>query len=119
MKIIKNFLRGFINKKIAIAISVSVVIIIITVVGVRFLSNDSKSTPAKVLEQKMILDSKNNAQNAALQNQMNNPSMGKNINLSGTTTVKSAAMLEQQCVICRSIIKSGTPSSCMKELKCK
>lgn len=119
MKIIKNVVNGFVSKKIII-VSALVTVVLLLGVGMAILFfNSSHRESTEGVQQNKMNDIKNNAKNAMFQNQMNNPSVNKNVSSTSVSIAKSAAALAAQCEICKSIIKSGAPSSCMKELKCK
>ena len=119
MKIIKNVVKGFVSKKIITVSSlVSVALLLGVVIAILFFSSSHRESTESIPQNKMN-DTKNNAKNAMFQNQMNNPAVNKNVSSTSVSIAKSAAVLAAQCAVCKSIIKSGAPSSCMKELKCK
>ena len=116
MKIIKNVVNGFVSKKIITVSSLVIVALLLGIGIVIIFFNSSHRGPIEGIQQNKMNDTKNNAM---FQNQMNNPAVNKNVSSTSVSIAKSAAVLAAQCAVCKSIIKSGAPSSCMKELKCK
>lgn len=115
MKATKNFLKGFFNKKIlaVIFIIITIVVLLYTVKRVFFSSQKSSGLSGQNQKYEAI-------------DQMNNPKQINGQIQTNTNNQKSAASIvvekarhEEQCAICRSIIKSGAASPCMKALKCE
>ena len=102
-KVTKSFLSGFINKKVVLIIFAIIVVILVGYGSARVFFNLRNSS--KTQEQ---------------QNQATGTSTNKMINSTADKSMLvKPATIEQQCVICKSMIKAGAKSSCMVNLKCK